>query len=240
MTLADANAEDKGGSAGSHLGVDGEGLLGDRGKTGTGDDVPGIAESGEGKAWRILKTLKPEGVCGNASVAFDHAPGCYLVKSYGMDFAVSLPDKSITSQSAGSDVLLERLGGFLRLSLLWYLVKIKEIACTGRLVKLQQVKGGEAFSRGSHVLPLEKVALKYGANKAGFLERGGMLGGEEVKLADAAVRLHPLPRIPVVVTLWLGDAEFPARADILFDSTCELQLPTDVLWSIAMMTLLIL
>jgi len=61
-----------------------------------------------------------------------------------------------------------------------------------------------------------------------------------VKLADAAVRLHPFPRIPVVVTLWLEDAEFPARADILLDSTCDLQLPTDVLWSIAMMSLLIL
>ena len=202
--------------------------------------MPGIAESGENKAWRILKTLNPDGVCRNASVAFDPGSGCYLVKSYGMDFAVSPADRGITSQSTGSDVLLERLGGFLRLSLLWYLVKTKEIACSGRLVKLQQVKGGEAFSRGSHILPLEKVAAEYGANRAGFLERGKMLAGEEVKLADAAVRLRPLPRIPVVVTLWLGDAEFPARADILFDSTCELQLPTDVLWSVAMMTLLVL
>ncbi len=89
-------------------------------------------------------------------------------------------------------------------------------------------------------MPVEKLAAQYGRNTTGFLERGKMLGGEEVKLADAAVRLHPFPRIPVVVTLWLEDAEFPARADVLFDSTCELQLPTDVLWSIAMMSLLIL
>jgi hypothetical protein len=157
-----------------------------------------------------------------------------------MDFIVSLPDRRITSESTGSDVLLQRLGSFFRLSTLWYLVKTRHIPCTGKLVKLQQVKGGDIFSRGSHVLPLEKVALKYGRDTTGFLERGRMLGGEEVKLADAAVRLHPYPRIPVVVTLWLEDAEFPARADILLDSTCELHLPTDILWSIAMMSLLIL
>jgi hypothetical protein len=202
--------------------------------------VPGISESGENKAWSILETLNPEDLCRNASVAFDRGSGCYLVKSYGMDFIVSLPDKRITSQSVGSDVLLQRLGAFFRLSTLWYLVNTREIPCTGRLVKLQQVKGGDIFSRGSHTLPLEKVASKYGRNRTGFLERGKMLGGEEVKLADAAVRLYPFPRIPVVVTLWLEDAEFPARADLLLDSTCELQLPTDVLWSIAMMSVLIL
>jgi len=202
--------------------------------------VPGIAESGENRAWSILETTNSEDVCRNASVTFERGANCYLVKSYGMDFIVSLPDRRITSESTGSDVLLQRLGSFFRLSTLWYLVKTRDIPCTGKLVKLQQVKGGDIFSRGSHVLPLEKVALKYGRDTTGFLERGRMLGGEEVKLADAAVRLHPYPRIPVVVTLWLEDAEFPARADILLDSTCELHLPTDILWSIAMMSLLIL
>jgi hypothetical protein len=123
---------------------------------------------------------------------------------------------------------------------LWYLVKTRDIPCTGKLVKLQQVKGGDIFSRGSHVLPLERVALRYGKDPTAFLERGKVFGGDEVKLADATVRLHPFPRIPVVITLWLEDAEFPARADILLDSTCELQLPTDILWSIAMMSLLVL
>ena len=202
--------------------------------------MPGIAESGENRAWSILETSNPEDVRRNASVAFDQESGRYLVKSYGMDFIVSPPDRRITSESAGSDVLLQRLGAFFRLSILWYLTRAREIPCTGRLVRLQQVKGGGIFSRGSHVLPLEKVAAKYGRDRTAFLERARMLGGEGVNLADAAVRLHPFPRIPLVVTLWLEDAEFPARADILLDSTCEFHLPTDILWSIAMMSLLVL
>jgi hypothetical protein len=48
-----------------------------------------------------------------------------------------------------------------------------------------------------------------------------------------------MPRIPVTLILWLSDEEFPARADLLFDSTCEIHLPLDILWSIAMMTILV-
>jgi hypothetical protein len=206
----------------------------------TGENVAGTTESGEDRAWGILETSDSEDICRHASVAFDHASGCYLVRSYGMDFSVSRSGRRIASPSAESDVLLQQLGGFFRLSTAWYLAKARDIPLSGRLVKLQQVRGGDIFSRGSHILPLEKVASKYGRNAAGFLERGSALGGEEVKLADAAVRLHPYPRIPVVVTLWLGDSEFAPRADILLDSTCELQLPTDILWSVAMMSLLIL
>jgi hypothetical protein len=202
--------------------------------------VAETSKTGEDRAWGILETSAPEDICRKGSVAFDHESGCYLVKSYGMDFSVSPSGRRITSASTGSDVLLQRLGGFFRLSTVWYLAKAQDIPLSGRLVKLQQIRGGDIFSRGSHILPLEKVASKYGRDAAGFLERGSSLGGEEVDLADAAVRLHPYPRIPVVVTLWLADSEFPPRADILLDSTCDLQLPTDILWSIAMMSLLIL
>jgi hypothetical protein len=49
-----------------------------------------------------------------------------------------------------------------------------------------------------------------------------------------------MPRIPVTLILWLSDKEFPAQADFLFNSTCEIQLPLDILWSIAMMSVLVM
>lgn len=195
---------------------------------------------GEDKAWELLTDLDPDQVCRGGSVSYDPGPRTYNVRSFDIDFQVSLRDKTISSSAPGSDVLLRRLGYFFRLSLLWYLVHAKDIACSGRPVKLEGIRGGEIFSKGSHVLPLEQLAGKYGRNKAGFLEKGKELGGESLLSGDAALRLHPLPRIPVVLTLWLEDEEFPARADLFFDSTCELQLPTDILWSIAMLSVLVL
>ena len=199
-----------------------------------------VNNPGEDKAWEILSTLKPEEVCGAASVSYDAASESYTVTAFGMEFSVSAGNRSITSSATGSNVLLQKLGYFFKLSVLWYLVSAKDIACTGRPVKLQNIRGGDIFTKGSHVLPLEPLAGKYGRNKEGFIDKGKSLGGELVNLGDAALRLYPLPRIPVVLSLWLEDDEFPARADLLFDSTCDLQIPTDIIWSVAMMSVLVM
>jgi hypothetical protein len=195
---------------------------------------------GEDKAWEILRTLKPPDVCKAASVSYDAASISYQVTSFGTDFIVSMRDRKISSSAAGSDVLLGKLGYFFRLSVLWYLVSAKDITCTNSPVKLEHIKGGEIFTRGSHVLPLDSVANKYRKNKEGFIERGRILGGEILTNGDASLRLLPLPRIPVTLTLWLEDDEFPARLDLMFDSTCDIQLSTDVIWAIAMMSVLIM
>jgi hypothetical protein len=195
---------------------------------------------GEDKAWEILATLDPDDVCRAAAVSYDRATEQYIVKSLGMDFLVAAKDRTITSTAPGSEVLLQRLGYFFKLSILWYLVSAKDITLTGRLVKLQDAKGGEIFTRGSHILPLDKVARKFGKDKEGFLKKGTSLGGEPMKYGDASVKLYPFPRVPAILTLWLEDEEFPARADLMFDSTCTMQLATDIVWSIAMMCVLVM
>jgi hypothetical protein len=195
---------------------------------------------GEDKAWEILATLDADDVCRAAAVSYDRATEQYIVKSLGMDFLVAAKDRTITSTAPGSEVLLQRLGYFFKLSILWYLVSAKDITLTGRLVKLQNVKGGEIFTRGSHILPLDKVARKFGKDKEGFLKKGTSLGGEPMKYGDASVKLYPFPRVPAILTLWLEDEEFPARADLMFDSTCTMQLATDIVWSIAMMCVLVM
>jgi hypothetical protein len=88
------------------------------------------------------------------------------------------------------------------------------------------------------VLPLDSIADKYGNDREGFLKKGMELGGEMLGYGDASLSLRPLPRVPVISILWNGDEEFPPRADLLFDSSCEIQLPIDVVWAIAMLCVL--
>lgn len=196
--------------------------------------------SGEEKAWNILRDLKPETVCKNAMVSFDDVTGIYLLKSFGMDLSVAPENKSIYSEAPDADLLLNRLGYFSRLSIPFYLTSAMDIPLTGRLLQPVDVKGGNIFFRGTHVLPLDKLALKYGHDKAGFLKRGSELGGMQMSYGDASLKLFPFPRLPVVIILWQEDDEFPPRADILFDSSCEFHLALDILWSTAMECLLIM
>lgn len=202
--------------------------------------MAGPNNPGEDKAWELLAALKHDDVSKAAAVSYNAASQSYGVRSFGMDFIVDLRDRKITSTAPGSEVLLGKLGYFFRLSVLWYLVSARDIACANWPVKLEHIKGGEIFTKGSHVLPLDVVARKYGKDKEGFIRKGNSLGGELMTYGDAAIRLTPLPRIPVTLTLWLEDEEFPARADLLFDSTCDLHIPLDIIWSIAMMSALVM
>ena len=185
-------------------------------------------------------TMSPEDVCKRALVSYDAPSGLYVVRSFGMEYHVSVQYQRISSLSPGGDILLTRLGDFFRLSLLWYLVDAKEVPCTEKLTKIEDIKDGLIFSRGSHTLPLGKLAAKYGTDKEGFIKRGKDLGGETLDFGDASLRLLSFPRIPITLVLWLADEEFPARSDLMLDSSCDLHLATDMVWYIAMMSVLLM
>lgn len=190
--------------------------------------------SGERKAWELLKTLDPFEVCRRAGVTFDPATQDYSIRSFNADFHLLLTEQKIK----GDDLFLKRLGYFFGLSALCYLNTAIDIPPTNRLIKPSDIKGGQLFFRGSHVLPLDKLATKYAVSTEEFLQKGLELGGEVAPYGDVALKLFPFARIPVYLLLWKQDEEFPARTDLLFDSSCEMQAPLDILWSIAMMTVL--
>lgn len=195
--------------------------------------------SGEKKGWNDLRNLVPEDVCKVAGVDFDKGSETYRLRSFGTDIFASLKDETFSGDSDLSEIILQRFGYFSRLSTIWYLVNFKDVPLSGELIKPVNLKGGELFFRGSHLLPLDKLAERYSDDSEAFLKKGTELGGEELDYGDASIRLYPLPKFPVVLILWKADEEFPARFDLLLDSSCDLQLPLDIIWSIAMMSLLI-
>jgi hypothetical protein len=199
-----------------------------------------MLSSGEEKAWEILRGLDPMIVCRNASVSFDEKDRCYILRSFCIDFSVIPEEKIIKSATHPGGTIIKKYGYFFIHSCLWYLINAKDIPLTGRLIKPVNIKGGEMFFRGSHVLPLDNVAKKYGDNKEAFIKRGEELCAEVLDYGDVSLKILPMPRIPVTLILWLEDEEFPPRADLLLDSTCELQLPLDILWSIAMLSVLVM
>ena len=120
------------------------------------------------------------------------------------------------------------------------MIHSKDIPLSGNLVNPREVSGGLIFTQGSHVLPLNRLVEKYGSDVEQFVNTGISLGGEQMTYGDASVRLFPFPRVPVVLIIWKHDKEFPARADILLDSTCSEHLSTDIIWSTAMMSILLM
>jgi len=196
---------------------------------------------GEAKAWETLAGLRPKDVCAGAKASYDDATGAYTLKAFGIDFTVSMGDRTIASKDPGAGLFLERYKDFFRLAVLWYMTSAKDIPATGRLIRPLDVKGGQRFFSGTHVLPLDRIQDRFGKDKKAFIERGLRFGSEIASFGDAAIRLYPLPRVPVTIILWLQDEEYPARATLFFDSTVDFQLSlSDMVWSVAMMTTLVM
>jgi len=188
--------------------------------------------------WDLLATSDPAEVAGRAAVAFDPAGGGYRVPVFGRTLSVHPEGRRIMGLDPGGEVFLERCAGFFRLSILWYLLKASSLRPSGTLIRPSQLPGGDIFVRGSHVLPLDALAATYATRPHDFLAAGAALGGRPARYGDAAVVISPLPKVPTTVLLWTADDEFPARADLLLDATCSAHLPTDILWSLAQLSLL--
>ena len=196
-------------------------------------------DAGESRAWELLHAAAPAEVCARADVAPDPGGG-YRVRSFGMVFRVDPCKRLIIGLAPEGEALLERHASLFRLSVLWYLVRAAPPRPSGDLLKPSRLPGGDIFSRGTHVLPLESLAAKYATRPGAFLAAGAALGGSPVPHGDAAVRLPALPKVPTTAILWTADDEFPARADLLFDATAPRHLPLDIIWSLAMLSVQLL
>ncbi len=131
-----------------------------------------------------------------------------------------------------------RPAGYLQqLSILAYLVDAKDLPPADRLASVEKLDPGGFFFRGSHRLPVEKLASVFGPNPQLLHKVGQALNAVPRSFGDASIELCVLPRIPVTLVIWAADEEFPARASIFFDQSATAQLPLDVLFAIAALTI---
>jgi len=191
---------------------------------------------GEKTAWEMARAMEPAHLMKCAGVPFEN--GSYVVQSFGADVHVNPHRETISSPDPQIDALIKKTGYFYNHLALWWLVNARGISATGRLIRPTDLPGGEMFFRGTHVLPLEKLAERYAADKEGFLKKAQALGAVPGAFGDASALFYPINGLPAQLILWLRDEEFPARADLLLDSAWELAVPLDIIWCAAMLTVL--
>ncbi len=192
---------------------------------------------GEKEAWDILSSLDYRAVETRTGAVFNPDSSAYRLLCLGQEILISLPVKDIAGSSVLGTILLKELGEYSRLSILRYLIHAKKISLSGKLVKPDDLPGGDFFSRGTHVLPLDKIIRRFENDFDGFIKTGSSLGGLQAEYGDVSLMLLPFSMVPVFIILWSGDDELPSKGSLLFDSTCTALAATDILWSTAMMTI---
>jgi len=194
----------------------------------------------EEQAWHKLALSVPAEVCQRTGACFDAYSGAYILNVFSDSVTIHPGRREIRGTGDLCDLLLEKLSHYTCLSTLWYLTQAQVISPSGNFINPRELAGGLIFSHGSHALPLDKLAAKYGGDTTAFLKKGISLGGVCSDYGDASIKLYPFPRIPVLLVLWHKDEEFPANAVLLLDATCSCYLPTDIIWATAMVSVLVM
>jgi hypothetical protein len=124
-----------------------------------------------------------------------------------------------------------------QLCILSYLVNARDLPAANTLVSAEKLDPGGFFFRGSHALATEKLAEMFGSAPHLLHKIGQGLNATAQTFGDASIQLSVLPRISLIVIVWGSDDEFAARASNLFDRSASAQLPLDVLFAAAKLTI---
>lgn len=175
------------------------------------------------KAIEILKKSNPHDLAENSRCKYDEQNRHFLLNYCRNTYQVSYPGGEVRQDSSNSVTVEERV------LFLQYLVWSRGILPRREWVSFLELPGGEM-----HYAPFQRETFvplvnKYGTKTDEFIKRGNIYG-EAMPAGDAAFIIPVFPCIEMAIILWEGDAEYPARANVLFDVNSSCHLPTASLY----------
>jgi hypothetical protein len=102
----------------------------------------------------------------------------------------------------------------------------KPTPLTGKLIKYKDIPGGNAYEGAFIHRAIEPIAEVFGETPEKLLKAAELLGGNNLKYAEASFMVEALKGIPLTYILWRAD-EFPAQVNILYDESASNYLPTE-------------
>ncbi len=180
--------------------------------------------------WDKLSTLHPTDVCNRTDAIYQPTFEGFVLPVYNLRYLVVPKEKKILRMEWNDKPVEEALRPYFLLMVLVYLTEAKDIKPAHTWISEKDLKGGSTFFRGPHRLEVEELTNLSGKDPDAFLETGRRLGGSEILYGDKGFALEVFPKVSLAYVLWKGDAEFPPKISVLFDSTIESHLPLDIIW----------
>jgi hypothetical protein len=177
--------------------------------------------------WEKVVALDGADTARRAKCEYMPASGNYEVALLGCSYVVEPAERRIYPSKISPQ---GHEAGFLeQLCILAYLINARELPLAKKLVRAEALEAGSFFFRGPHALPTDKLVEAFGDEPALLTEAGKRLRAKICDYPDASIELSVLPRFPLTLVVWGGDAEFDGRASVLFDQTAGDQLPLDAI-----------
>lgn len=111
--------------------------------------------------------------------------------------------------------------------LLHYLITARGMPVANELITFREVPSG-SFYYAAFVKRAIAPLVKCFGGKPSLLDKVAQVIGQVLPSpGDKALKIFALPCVPVVLSLWRGDDEFPPDANLYFDRSIASYLPTE-------------
>lgn len=137
--------------------------------------------------------------------------------------AVTLTWPNLTGYSDTDD----ELPPIIQALLLYYLITADGTALTGKWVSFADLPDGRMYNAAFQGYSGDEIVKAFGFDLPAFSCACLKAGGKPVEVGSASFVIQALPNLPMLVTYWLGDEDFPSACKILFDSSATHYLPID-------------
>ncbi|MDO9303400.1 MAG: DUF3786 domain-containing protein [Anaerolineales bacterium] len=111
--------------------------------------------------------------------------------------------------------------------LLYYLLTADGTTLTGKWVSFADLPDGRMYNAAFQGYSGDEIVKAFGFDLPAFGCACLNAGGKPVEVGSASFVIQALPNLPMLVTYWLGDEDFPSSCKILFDSSATHYLPID-------------
>jgi len=181
-------------------------------------------ETARALALNTLATLDIRTCCTNAGLSLDPDSPVTQVQIPYLDHSCILAvdnDTIFFDDTAGRPKIADQV------LLLHYLITASGVPVSDEWITFREVPSGffyyAAFVKRA-IVPLGK----WFGGKPSILEGIAPVIGQVLPSpGDKALKIYALPRVPVVLSLWKGDDEFPPEANLYFDQSIASYLPTE-------------
>jgi len=103
------------------------------------------------------------------------------------------------------------------------------IAETHKLISYSQLPGGAGYNSAFIRRAVQPIEKTFGADAESLWKAAKILDAEKLSHGECSVKIRSLPLVPIVIILHGATSEFPASANMLFDSSAKNYLSTEQL-----------
>jgi hypothetical protein len=137
-----------------------------------------------------------------------------IVEYLSQAYRITIPNIEISPADGQEDISIRD-----KVVILHYLLSAKGTPIADKLIAFQDLPGDGNYFRTFSKRSIEPLVEHFGGEPHLLIEAARKMGGQRATNGDVSVAIDAFNRVPITITLWRGDEEFPPKGSMLFDAT---------------------